>query len=318
MPRILIARAPCTGSSRAPTSRVSQDLRAEDVDGRTKSRLDRPHRCRGRHRDSAGQGAVGGRRDGWPKARRPWAAAAGTDLSARHGLDAFAGGANVGAVTETHAVAEQMAGRAAGIVERRFHRPQRKNALRAGRSAAPLMAAARVAAGVTSLTCQLPTSANLPQPPRSSSHDAHDVWPSSGVRLPVHPALRSGTCRSCVDVARAAPRAFRLGVRIASPGAPKGRLPRLSQYYATEELRCDKPRLSIRLRQRRRPSPPCRGRAPAADVMFCDRDHLSPTWRPAGSFPGGFRAPPSERARVGTTGPASESLHRSKPSGLSA
>jgi hypothetical protein len=35
--RVLLRKAPCPGSSRAPTSRASPDVRAKDVDGRTKS-----------------------------------------------------------------------------------------------------------------------------------------------------------------------------------------------------------------------------------------------------------------------------------------
>jgi hypothetical protein len=37
LPRILLPKTPCPGSSRASTSQVGQDLRAKDVDGRTKS-----------------------------------------------------------------------------------------------------------------------------------------------------------------------------------------------------------------------------------------------------------------------------------------
>jgi hypothetical protein len=42
------------------------------------------------------------------------------------------------------------------------HLGRSMNGRRAGMSAAPLMTAARVAAGVTSLTCQLPTSGEPP------------------------------------------------------------------------------------------------------------------------------------------------------------
>jgi len=56
------------------------------------------------------------------------------------------------------------------------------NGLRAGMSAPPLMAAARVAAGVTSLTCQEPTFTG-PLPNRRSRREVHPriSGPGSGV-----------------------------------------------------------------------------------------------------------------------------------------